>query len=91
MGTPDPMLEGDDALYAYLGAYLRNVRQQRKIIRNDLALAVGMSESTIRDIEKGDRPFRLALFLRMCQFLDLDYTEILDDALRDIELRPYEK
>ena len=56
--------------------HLRKVRTERRIRRNELALAVECSSRTIARIETGDCSPNLELALRLARYLDISTDEL---------------
>lgn len=60
---------------------LRQVRTERNICQEDLAIAIGSCGRTIGRIERGERNASLELALRLSKYLDIAVEElfILDE------------
>ena len=65
-----------------IGAALRACRKQKKLIQLDVAVAADSERNFISEIETGKRNISLNMFARLCDGLDVDPREILDDALK---------
>jgi y4mF family transcriptional regulator len=55
----------------HIGIYLRKRRRVLKITQEDLADIAGVSERTLRDIEKGIANPELASLIKICEVLGL--------------------
>ncbi|MFT6997590.1 MAG: y4mF family transcriptional regulator [Cryomorphaceae bacterium] len=55
----------------HIGNYLRKRRKVLKISQEDLADIAGVSERTLRDIEKGIANPELASLIKVCEVLGL--------------------
>jgi transcriptional regulator with XRE-family HTH domain len=69
-----------DPFYAEFGQLLQNARRSpkgTKLTQSDLADAVGLSRSSVANIEKGRQPVQLHLVVRMAQVLGVDISELI--------------
>lgn len=81
MGTSD-VLSSD-----YIGAYLKQLRENRNRTREDVAAAVGVSESAITQYERG-KSIPILAFIRICVFLGYDPAKVIGDILTDNNIYP---
>ena len=60
---------------------LKQVRMERNLLQEDLAIAIGSCGRTIGRIERGDRNASLELALRLARYLDIPVEELfqIDD------------
>ena len=55
---------------------LKQVRQERNLLQEDLAIAIGSCRRTIGRIERGERNASLELALRLARYLDVSVEEL---------------
>lgn len=55
---------------------LKQIRQDRNLLQEDLAIAIGSCGRTIGRIERGERNASLELALRLAKYLDLSVEEL---------------
>lgn len=55
---------------------LKQVRQERNLLQEDLAIAIGSCGRTIGRIERGERNASLELALRLARYLDVSVEEL---------------
>lgn len=55
---------------------LKQVRTERNLLQEDLAIAIGSCGRTIGRIERGERNASLELALRLAKYLDLPVEEL---------------
>ena len=60
---------------------LKQVRRERNLLQEDLAIAIGSCGRTIGRIERGERNASLELALRLARYLDIPVEELfqIDD------------
>lgn len=60
---------------------LKQVRMERNLLQEDLAIAIGSCGRTIGRIERGERNASLELALRLARYLDIPVEELfqIDD------------
>ena len=55
---------------------LKQVRMERNLLQEDLAIAIGACGRTIGRIERGERNASLELALRLAKYLDIPVEEL---------------
>ena len=55
---------------------LKQVRMERNLLQEDLAIAIGSCGRTIGRIERGERNASLELALRLAKYLDIPVEEL---------------
>lgn len=55
---------------------LKQVRMERNLLQEDLAMAIGSCGRTIGRIERGERNASLELALRLARYLDIPVEEL---------------
>lgn len=55
---------------------LKQIRQERNLLQEDLAVAIGSCGRTIGRIERGERNASLELALRLARYLDMPVEEL---------------
>jgi putative transcriptional regulator len=55
---------------------LKQVRMERNLLQEDLAIAIGSCGRTIGRIERGERNASLELALRLARYLDISVEEL---------------
>ena len=68
-------------LQAQFGARIRALRRERGMTQEDLAEAIGMSDRTVRNIERGSHPTTLATIGRLAEALGLPVKELFEFPL----------
>ena len=76
-----------EALAAEVGHRVREARQRRRFTTQVLAEKLGISERTVRKIEKGDTSVSFASVLCACVLLDLDFTRAIDEHAMNKRVR----
>ena len=61
---------------------LKQVRMERNLLQEDLAIAIGSCGRTIGRIERGERNASLELALRLARYLDIPIEELFQ--IKDI-------
>lgn len=64
--------------YFYVNTRIRELRKQRKISQEELALAVGTTRQTITSIEVGKYTASLGLAYKIAKFFGLTIEEVFD-------------
>ena len=61
---------------------LKQIRQERNLLQEDLAIAIGSCGRTIGRIERGERNASLELALRLARYLDIPVEQLfqVDDS-----------
>ena len=61
---------------------LKQIRQERNLLQEDLAIAIGSCGRTIGRIERGERNASLELALRLAKYLDIPVEQLfqVDDS-----------
>ena len=61
---------------------LKQIRQERNLLQEDLAVAIGSCGRTIGRIERGERNASLELALRLARYLDIPVEQLfqVDDS-----------
>ena len=55
---------------------LKKIRQERNLLQEDLAIAIGSCGRTIGRIERGERNASLELALRLAKYLDISVEDL---------------
>lgn len=55
---------------------LKQIRQERNLLQEDLAIAIGSCGRTIGRIERGERNASLELALRLAKYLDIPVEQL---------------
>lgn len=69
------------ALYARIGDHLKTAREQRGISQFDLAAAIGVTRSSVANIESGRQRIQVHALIAACQALGCDPADIISRAL----------
>jgi transcriptional regulator with XRE-family HTH domain len=67
----------DDKFYKVFGAKLATARQDANFTQAELASKIGLSRTSVTNIEKGRQPVQLYLVARISQVLDLEISDLL--------------
>ena len=71
------------------GLHLREARLRRRWTTHDLARKLGVSERTVRKVEKGETSVAVGTVLSACVLLDVDFTrEVSEHVLGKRAGRP---
>jgi len=70
-----------EKLQKNVAVQIRAIRKERHMQQNDLATVVGVTRTSISNIERGKQAVSLVLFCRIAQALDIKPGEFLDMAL----------
>ena len=79
MKLPDAEDAGIDDFYAYVGAKVRSARVAMDISQDVLAQRVGLTRSSIANLEAGRQRVALHLFAAICRALAKDVCELLPE------------
>jgi DNA-binding XRE family transcriptional regulator len=87
-----PRTDNESLQIKLIGSLLRNRRKLLGLSQKDLAAATGLSQSTVSDIESGDRSIGAMNLLKLCSRLDLTLRPIpwyvlptIDDLFSSLE------
>jgi transcriptional regulator with XRE-family HTH domain len=69
-------------LYPAIGTLLREAREQRGLIQIQVAKAVGLTRSSIANIERGTQRLPLHNWVGLCQTLGVDPADVITRALQ---------
>jgi DNA-binding XRE family transcriptional regulator len=79
---PDVDDAGIEDLYAHVGDKVRSARIAAGVSQDVLAQRVGLTRSSIANIEAGRQRIALHLFVAICQVLEKDVCELLPEKPR---------
>ena len=68
-------------LYTRIGDHLKTIREQRGISQLDLANAVGVTRSSVANVESGRQRIQIHTLIAACQALGCDPADIISRAL----------
>ncbi|MEO0460605.1 MAG: helix-turn-helix domain-containing protein [Myxococcota bacterium] len=68
------------SLAVQIGLRVREARIRRRFSTHDLASKLGVSERTVRKVEKGDTSVGFGTVLAACVLLDVDFERVVDKA-----------
>lgn len=69
--------------YETLGKRIRQARDERNISQGEMARAVGLSRTSITNIEKGRQPIQVHILMKIAETLNVNLNAILaDEQLR---------
>jgi transcriptional regulator with XRE-family HTH domain len=71
-----------DELNAHLGLVVRRIRRSRKLTQEQLADRVGLTRTSVTNIELGSQGVSVALLVDLARGMDADPVEILAQALQ---------
>lgn len=72
----------NDDMYARIGAQLRAARKRRGINQQDLGTAVGLTRSSIANVEHGRQHIQVHTLVAACHALGLDPADVMTNAVR---------
>ncbi len=72
-----------DSLYAYLGAKVRGTREASRLTQVDLARRVGLSRSSVANIEAGRQAVYLHQAIILAAALGLPLSDLIPQASRE--------
>lgn len=61
----------------YVGTIIKQRRKEKQILQESLAEYCKVSKQTISNIESGEAETSYVIFLRICNFIEIDPKEIL--------------
>lgn len=67
----------EDTLYKHIGRLVKFYRQASKVTQDELAERVGVTRTSITNIESGSQKLPLHLLFRICAALNLEAADIL--------------
>ena len=70
--------EDDQNFAKHFGEFIRNGRVGKKVSQNDLAEALGITQSYLSRIEQGARNIDLELAVKICSYLGLNLNDFLN-------------
>jgi transcriptional regulator with XRE-family HTH domain len=76
---PDVEDAGIEDFYAHMGEKVRSARTAAGISQDVLAQRVGLTRSSIANLEAGRQRIALHLFVALCQVLDKDVCDLLPE------------
>jgi transcriptional regulator with XRE-family HTH domain len=71
------MSVNEDALYAHIGKQIRASRRELNVTQSQLAKRVGVTRTSIANIEAGTQKLPLHLLYRICEALKVEASELL--------------
>ena len=71
-------------LYPTIGALLRDLRDQRGLTQQQIAKTVGLTRSSIANIERGTQHLTLHNWVGICQILGADPADVITRALQGV-------
>lgn len=69
------------ALYTRIGEHLKTAREQRGVSQHALADAIGITRSSVANIESGRQRIQVHALIAACQALNLDPADIISQAV----------
>ena len=70
--------------HALLGAYMRSLRLSRGVSQREVSEGLGLPQSFISKVERGERQLQVVEFVLMCRWLKLDAAETLGQFLSEL-------
>lgn len=71
-------------LYPTIGAQLRDLRDQRGLTQQQIANTIGLTRSSIANIERGTQHLPLHSWVAICQTLGADPADVISCALQGV-------
>lgn len=71
-----------DELNTHLGLVVRRVRQSRELTQGQLADRIGLTRTSVTNIERGDQGISVSLLVDLARSMDADPVDVLAQALR---------
>lgn len=71
-------------LYPAVGAQLRDLRDRRGLVQEQVAKTVGLTRSSIANIERGTQRLPLHAWVAICQTLGADPADVITRALQGV-------
>lgn len=75
----------DWALYEQFGALVRSAREGRGLTQADVAEKLGMSRTSVTNMEQGNQPVSLATLYHLADILDVEPVDLLPAQPTTIE------
>ena len=63
------------------GEYIKSARERKKMSQYEVAPMVGISQPYLSYIERGERDIDFVLALKLCDAVDVDIREFIEDLL----------
>lgn len=76
-------IAGTQQCYAQFGVFMREGRQRKQILQMELAKMLGVSQAYISHVEAGERNVELGFVLKVCDVLDLDLRDFIDNLRKE--------
>jgi transcriptional regulator with XRE-family HTH domain len=74
---PDVADDGDERVCRTFGAWVRELRQRKKLTQTDVAQRAGISLTYVSEIERGIRNPTLAVIVRLARALDATPSQLV--------------
>ena len=74
---PDVADDGDERVSRTFGAWVRELRQRKKLTQTDVAQRAGISLTYVSEIERGVRNPTLAVIVRLARALDASPSQLV--------------
>ena len=71
-----------DELNAHLGLVVRRIRRNRELTQSQLADRIGLTRTSVTNIERGDQGISVSLLVDLARGMDADPLDLLAQALR---------
>ena len=75
------MTDKDRQFYRAFGVKLARARKKSKLKQEALAIAVGLSRTSITNIERGRQPVQFHLVIELAEILDVNLTMLMPDIV----------
>jgi transcriptional regulator with XRE-family HTH domain len=72
--------------YRILLRILRSKRQQKRISQEDLAKKLGVPQSFISKIERGERRIDVIDLFRYCEVLNIELVQFIKELIKEIKI-----
>lgn len=76
----------DAELNIYMGLKIREIRKLRELSQDDLAAAIELTRTSIVNIEKGRTQLTASNIHAICQYLNINPSDIFPDAKNSIDI-----
>lgn len=63
------------------GKYIKEARERKKLSQHEVAVRLGLSQSYVSRIEKGEREVDLAVAIKLCEVLGYDLRDFINKNL----------
>lgn len=80
-------VDSDDILKKQIGAAIQELREARSLTRLEMACKLDLHLSTYQSWERGRHLIPLSRFIDVCEVLGVRASDMLETALRAVELR----